>query len=193
MLRLFLTTLTLLLSPAVALSASTNAEFSGEKKLSCEANLCLPASARPGPCGPSVSYFYSLSAKKWKDVVKKRVDFLSKCPINDPAVSSLIQLLANGLGVCEDNYLLPRLNASALKQCDTSPCLSQIPGNCVALSSHSFTDFSLPVKILDCETRVPQKQLFDRDSGYGQYAAVLAPGEFYEGDKICHYKWISGS
>ncbi|OCS32894.1 hypothetical protein GZ989_011320 (plasmid) [Campylobacter fetus] len=59
--------------------------LTGDVKLACEAILCLSSSTRPGECAPSLHRYFSISAKKWKDTVKKRRNFLKLCPVGDSA------------------------------------------------------------------------------------------------------------
>lgn len=54
--------------------------FTGDVRLACEAVLCLASGSRPSECTPSIKKYFSISAKKFKDTVKKRKNFLSLCP-----------------------------------------------------------------------------------------------------------------
>lgn len=70
-----------LLVPAVLLTIA-NPVFAGDvltgrTKLSCEANLCLPAATQPGECGPSLNEYYSIDGKH---KARKRRQFLALCP-----------------------------------------------------------------------------------------------------------------
>lgn len=92
-------------------SAATYADdLTGEQRTACEALLCLSASGknRPAECDPSVSHYYSIKEKKWKDTVKARRNFLKLCPdANNESqnMPSLVEAIVNGAGRCDANYL----------------------------------------------------------------------------------------
>ena len=78
---------------AIAVSAQVSANtmpgmpknnmLTGDEKTACEVILCLsdPKAARDTKeCHPPIEQFYRIKAKKWKDTVKKRKNFLKKCP-----------------------------------------------------------------------------------------------------------------
>lgn len=48
--------------------------------LACEAKLCLSSSVRPSECSRSLDYYYSIKKKHWSDTLRKRQEFLNKCP-----------------------------------------------------------------------------------------------------------------
>jgi hypothetical protein len=59
--------------------------FTGDVRLACEAVLCLAASGtRPSECTPSIKKYFSINAKKLKDTIKKRKNFLALCPKATP-------------------------------------------------------------------------------------------------------------
>lgn len=96
---------------AVALSSSAAfaapptidmSEFTGDVKLACEAILCLPSSARPAECNPSIQRYHSIKRKKWADTVSERRKFLQQCPIVEP--DSGIRAVVEGLvGIPDPN------------------------------------------------------------------------------------------
>ena len=51
-----------------------------DKKLACEAILCLSVGKPPHECNPALKRFYSIIAKKPQDLAKKRQNFLALCP-----------------------------------------------------------------------------------------------------------------
>ena len=67
-----------MLSPAEELAMLT-----GDVRLSCEAILCLSSSEKPSECQPSLNRYFSIKAKKLKDTIKKRKNFLKLCPVSD--------------------------------------------------------------------------------------------------------------
>lgn len=71
----------------VLLTSNVIAEdmLTGDTKLSCEAILCLSSSARPSECNPSLQRYFSITAKKWKDTIRKRKSFLQLCPTGGSA------------------------------------------------------------------------------------------------------------
>lgn len=57
--------------------------FEGDKRLACEAMLCLPASNRPQECEESLKKFFSIQHPSRSKTVKKRKEFLEQCPKDD--------------------------------------------------------------------------------------------------------------
>ena len=54
--------------------------FTGDKKLACEAVLCLASATRPPECAASLKKYYSITAKKAHKQAQKRQAFLDLCP-----------------------------------------------------------------------------------------------------------------
>lgn len=80
--------------------------LTGDTKLACEATLCLSSGTRPGECGPSLSRYFGISKKKWKDTVKARRNFLNQCPVSSkPGMPSLVESIVNGAGRCNASLL----------------------------------------------------------------------------------------
>lgn len=66
--------------------------LTGDKKLACEAILCLSSPDRPSECSPSLSRYFSIRKFKWKKTVKARKKFLNQCPNSqDQEIKSLIK------------------------------------------------------------------------------------------------------
>jgi hypothetical protein len=59
-------------------------------QMACEATLCLATGTRPNECTPSIKKYFSISAKKFKDTLKARKNFLKLCPSTDDAQASQI-------------------------------------------------------------------------------------------------------
>jgi len=59
-------------------------ELTGDKKLSCEALICLTSSAEnmPDECTGSVSRYFSINEDTQKDTEKARREFLALCPVD---------------------------------------------------------------------------------------------------------------
>ena len=127
--------------------------LTGLEKLSCEAILCLSTGSPPGECNPALNYYYSLKAKKWKNTLKKRINFLNICPSgSSPGMPSLISAIANGAGRCDKSTLLSMLNPKYSWDGDgmswTQGKYSSIPGYCSVYYNHSWTVLgSLPTKL----------------------------------------------
>ncbi|WP_156471662.1 TrbM/KikA/MpfK family conjugal transfer protein, partial [Snodgrassella sp. CFCC 13594] len=93
--------LVILALPAAAFAADDDL-LTGDAKLACEATLCLSTGDRPGECAPSIKKYFSISAKKMSDTIKKRKNFLSLCPASkEEGMPALINALANGAGRCD--------------------------------------------------------------------------------------------
>ena len=58
-------------------------ELTGDTRLACEAILCLSSGEKPHECDPSIKRYFSIKAKKWKDTVNARRNFLKLCPVGD--------------------------------------------------------------------------------------------------------------
>ena len=96
-------------------------ELTGDTKLACEAILCLSSGTRPGECGPSLSRYFGISHKKWKDTVKSRRNFLNQCPTvgEDPSMPTLVEAILNGAGRCTADLL----NRQLRKQVPVEECI----------------------------------------------------------------------
>lgn len=62
---------------------STGNALTGDTKLACEAVLCLASPTKPSECMASIRKYFGFSARKWKDVVTKRRNFLNLCPVSN--------------------------------------------------------------------------------------------------------------
>lgn len=58
-------------------------ELTGDTRLACEAILCLSSGEKPHECDPSIKRYFSIKARKWKDTVNARRNFLKLCPVGD--------------------------------------------------------------------------------------------------------------
>ncbi|MFH4356379.1 MAG: TrbM/KikA/MpfK family conjugal transfer protein, partial [Neisseriaceae bacterium] len=86
--------------------------FVGDKKLACDAILCLQATGVLSPeCHPSLGRFHSIFGRNLAKTIEKRVQFLSQCPISLDVINHLKQkgLLEEKSSVehlyCNVNYL----------------------------------------------------------------------------------------
>ncbi len=89
--------------------ASAQQTLTGDKKLACEAVLCLASGKRPDECNPALRRYFDISKRLWKDTVKARKNFLKLCPTSSDTSSAdmpaLIDAIANGAGRCDAAYL----------------------------------------------------------------------------------------
>ena len=160
--------ITLLLALSLFLPMPTWAddnELTGDTKLACEALLCLSSGTRPGECGPSLSRYFGISYKKWKDTVKARRNFLSLCPTvsEDPSMPTLVEAILNGAGRCTAELLNRQLRKQVVvEECipyekwlrldrdtrrDTPRCRDKyvwiiddaLPSYCRAYAGHEYT------------------------------------------------------
>lgn len=80
--------------------------LSGDKKLACEAVLCLSTSSRPSECNSSIKKYYSIHKRKLSDTRKARKNFLKLCPSSsEQGMPSLVDAIVNGAGYCDAEYL----------------------------------------------------------------------------------------
>ena len=121
----YLSLLLCLLLPMQALAADAR-ELTGDTKLACEAILCLSSGTRPGECGPSLSRYFGISHKKWKDTVKARRNFLNQCPTvgEDSSMPTLVEAILNGAGRCTADLL----NRQLRKQSPVEECPQMTSG-----------------------------------------------------------------
>lgn len=55
--------------------------LTGDKKLACEAILCLASPGkRPQECQKSMRRYFGINERWWSDTVRARHNFLKKCP-----------------------------------------------------------------------------------------------------------------
>lgn len=142
-------------------------ELTGDVKLSCEAILCLSSGTRPSECDPSLNHYFSINAKKMSDTIKKRRNFLKLCPVGGADVEDLVfadlrdNLLPNSdPRQCTAEYLNKQVetkyegnysnsynnNSYSLHRINPN-----IPQQCYALYSHSYTALEKPNYICNKE------------------------------------------
>lgn len=123
--------------PAIAQNVLT-----GDTRLACEAVLCLATGTRPSECTPSLRRYFSISHKKLKDTIRGRVNFLNLCPASNqtPAMSSLVNAMANGAGRCDATSLNSSLRSWNGDDNNYVYISNQIPGYCAAYVNHTYTN-----------------------------------------------------
>lgn len=87
---------------AVVLSAQAQEVLEGDKRLACEATLCLLSGQRPDQCEPSLRRYFGIHYRKPSDTLKARRNFLETCPKSDENQVSAITM---GAGNCEPETL----------------------------------------------------------------------------------------
>ncbi len=83
MIKLLVVTGTLITIGLAAPPTQAADVLTGDKKLACEAILCLSSGDRPSECSPALSRYFGIKKDWWKDTVKARRKFLNKCPDAD--------------------------------------------------------------------------------------------------------------
>lgn len=141
--------LVLALSAAVVTPVVADDMFTGDKRLACEAILCLASGTRPNECMPSIRKFFSISFRKFSDTMRGRADFLNLCPAanTDQKMNSLTNAIVNGAGQCE----VAALNSNQLSwrggDNDGYYISNVMPSSCSTLVNHSYTDLKATVPV----------------------------------------------
>ena len=146
--------------------ASGDLFLTGDKKLACEAILCLSSSKRPHECNSALRRYFSIKFKRkpWK-TIRERKNFLKLCPAsNDSAqMVSLVDALAEAGESCEVENLnedlkfvgcVTRARAVEISDGDSGSSThyhyycertversDQLPNVCKTYFNHEFTDF----------------------------------------------------
>lgn len=125
-------------------SASAQEVLTGDTRLACEAVLCLASGTRPSECAPSLNRYFSITARKFKDTLKKRRNFLNLCPVSNqtPEMSSLISAQVNGAGRCDAQALNSTLISYRGWDSGETYISNRMPDYCAAYTGHAYTDFN---------------------------------------------------
>ena len=130
---------------AGASSANAQEVLTGDKRLACEAILCLSTGTRPSECAPSLSRYFSISYRKFSDTIRGRVNFLKLCPeaSQTPEMQSLVSAIARGAGRCDAASLNQTTGVWRGSWVEGMGYISdQMPDYCSAYTNHSYTDFN---------------------------------------------------
>ena len=151
----------------------------GDKRLACEALICLSSGNRPSECDPALSHFYSIKKKKLSDTLDARHDFLSLCPSSNQTkeMASLADAIARGAGRCDAAALNAGLGAWRGTSDDGYPIISNTrPGYCSVYASHEYTAFDddLPRYVGTPEERGYWVEAKDYDRELAKYEKELA-------------------
>lgn len=135
--------LSAVLGAALTAPAMAQEVLTGDKRLACEAILCLSSGKRPDECVPSLKRYFDISYRKWSDTVSARKDFLKLCPSasQDSNMQKLTNAIAAGAGRCDSaslNSTLTLVNYDA----GTSMVSNQMPDYCTAYTTNAYTDLS---------------------------------------------------
>lgn len=125
-------------------SASAQEVLTGDTRLACEAVLCLASGTRPSECAPSLNRYFSITARKFSDTLKKRRNFLNLCPVSNqtPEMSSLISAQVNGAGRCDSQSLNSSLIMYRGWDSGETYISNRMPDYCAAYTGHAYTDFN---------------------------------------------------
>lgn len=125
-------------------TASAQEVLTGDTRLACEAVLCLASGTRPSECTPSLNRYFSITARKFKDTLKKRRNFLNLCPVSNqtPEMSSLISAQVNGAGRCDAQALNSTLISYRGWDSGETYISNRMPDYCAAYTGHAYTDFN---------------------------------------------------
>ncbi|MFJ3465765.1 TrbM/KikA/MpfK family conjugal transfer protein [Achromobacter spanius] len=141
----------MVLAGATLLSNSVRAEeeFTGDKKLACEAILCLSTGSRPSECSPSMDRYFGIKKKKLSDTLDARRDFLSICPAANESseMVSLVQYLSRGAGRCDaaslNRDLYRALGSGGDAGYYDEYIEDKLPSYCAQYWGHEYVDESL--------------------------------------------------
>lgn len=124
-------------------TASAQDVLTGDTRLACEAILCLASGTRPSECTPSLRKYFSITARKMSDTIRKRKNFLNLCPVSNqtPEMSALVSAMSQGAGRCDAQALNQTL-VFWLGNVDGTYISNQMPDYCTAYTNHTYTDFS---------------------------------------------------
>jgi hypothetical protein len=119
--------------------------FTGDRRLACEAVLCLASGQPPQACQPALRRYFSIQWRKPGDTVRERANFLRLCPASSqsPPMAALVDAMAAGAGACDPATLNTRLQA-ATGGVEGSPTRSLIandlPVPCQAYTGNAQVD-----------------------------------------------------
>ena len=144
-------------------------EFTGDKKLACEAVLCLSTSYSPGECSPSLDRYFSISHKKMSDTISARKDFLDICPASHESqeMRNLVDAIANAAGRCTAQDLNRRFKTISVLQCrNTTSSNSRSSIKNGRRANNTNMDNCVTVQIRVVDNSMPTYCQAYRDHGY---------------------------
>jgi hypothetical protein len=120
--------------------------FTGDVRLACEAVLCLASGTRPGECAPSIRKYFSITARKLTDTIKKRKSFLNLCPAakQDTKMVALVDAITNGAGRCDYASLNASLRVWNSYEDGSGYVSNALPSYCTAYNGNAYADIKAP-------------------------------------------------
>ena len=117
--------------------------LTGDKRLACEAIMCLSTGTRPSECASSLSRYFGIHKRKLSKTISARHDFLKLCPAASmtPEMSDLVRAMSHGAGRCDVSSLnrdLARRAGGLLRY--RLIIDNRLPGYCASYLSHQYTD-----------------------------------------------------
>lgn len=117
--------------------------LTGDKRLACEAIMCLSSGTRPSECASSLSRYFGIHKRKLSKTISARHDFLKLCPAASmtPEMSDLVRAMSHGAGRCDVSSLnrdLARRAGGLLRYRIIID--NRLPGYCSSYLSHQYAD-----------------------------------------------------
>lgn len=134
--------LTATLGAAMTAPALAQEVLEGDTRLACEAILCLATGQPPHECQPSLRKYFSITAKKLSNTIRKRRNFLDLCPVANqtPEMSALVSAMSQGAGRCDASSLNATLRSWGGGDNDYVYIANSMPSYCAAYTNHAYTD-----------------------------------------------------
>ena len=153
--------------------------LTGDRRLACEAILCLASGSRPNECTPSIRRYFSISYRKISDTIKGRADFLRLCPAanTDPTMARFVNDLAAGAGRCDAASLnLTTMSLAGSGEGAATYVSDAMPDFCTAYTSNPYTDLSATKPVY---VGLPQRggrwvEAVDYPAALADYQALIA-------------------
>lgn len=139
--------------------------LTGDKKMACEALLCLASPTKPSECAPSLARYFGIKFKKPHDTINARRNFLKQCPTSNEVPDSEMEKYVNEIAPNVDeecsiyalNNKIERTILRKEKVCtnknDSSTCRevsvygyrtnATLTKSCSLLASSKYTDYRL--------------------------------------------------
>ncbi|MGE8657044.1 MAG: TrbM/KikA/MpfK family conjugal transfer protein [Achromobacter sp.] len=117
--------------------------LTGDKRLACEAIMCLSSGTRPSECASSLSRYFGIHKRKLSKTISARHDFLKLCPAasTTPEMSDLVHAMSHGAGRCDVSSLnrdLARRAGGVLRYYLIID--NRLPSYCSSYLSHQYAD-----------------------------------------------------
>jgi len=125
-------------------SANAQDVLTGDRRLACETIVCLSSGVRPSQCRSALRRYFSISARRMSNVIKKRKNFLKLCPSSSqtPEMSALVSAISRGADRCDAASLNLNLQMWAGWEDGYTYIGNQMPDYCSAYMNHEYTSFN---------------------------------------------------